>query len=121
MLVFGTAGPAAAKGKPPCWKTLINDWYDGRIDKIYAPPCYREAVKHLPTDVQAYSSAKDDILRALQDSLQHKLPPPNKSTTARPGTSAGRQEPARRHTANDLNQAQPARKYRLRYAAEQIR
>ena len=25
-------GRTAAKSKTPCWKTLINDWYDGRID-----------------------------------------------------------------------------------------
>ena len=34
-------GPALAKSKPPCWKVLINDWYDGRIDGIYEIHCYR--------------------------------------------------------------------------------
>ena len=57
------ATPAAAKA--PCWKTLINDWYDGRIDRIYPIGCYRTALKHLPEDVQTYSSARDDISRAL--------------------------------------------------------
>ncbi len=28
--------------------------------------CYSDALKHLPADVQTYSSAHDDILRALQ-------------------------------------------------------
>jgi hypothetical protein len=45
---------------------LINDWYDGRIDGIYAIPCYREALQHLPADVDTYSSARDDIRQALQ-------------------------------------------------------
>ena len=58
--------PASAKGKPPCWKTLINDWYDGRIDGTYPIHCYREALQHLPTDVDTYSSARDDIKQALQ-------------------------------------------------------
>jgi hypothetical protein len=58
--------PASAKGKPPCWKTLINDWYDGRIDGVYAIHCYREALQHLPTDVDTYSSAREDIKQALQ-------------------------------------------------------
>jgi hypothetical protein len=54
-----------ASAKPPCWKVLINDWYDGRIDNVYPVSCYREALKHLPTDVEQYSSARDDINRAL--------------------------------------------------------
>ena len=58
--------PASAKSKPPCWKTLINDWYDGRIDGTYPIHCYREALQHLPTDVDTYSSARDDIKQALQ-------------------------------------------------------
>ena len=62
------AGPAAAKA--PCWKTLINDWYDGRIDNTYAVSCYQSALKHLPGDVEAYSSAREDITRALNSALQ---------------------------------------------------
>jgi hypothetical protein len=64
-LVAGVA-PASAKGKPACWKTLINDWYDGRIDGTYPIHCYREALQHLPTDVDTYSSAREDIKQALQ-------------------------------------------------------
>ena len=65
------AGTAPAAGKatrsaPPCWKVLINDWYDGRIDGIYAIHCYRDALQHLPADVDTYSSARDDIRQALQ-------------------------------------------------------
>jgi hypothetical protein len=62
-------GSAAAKGKPPCWKTLINDWYDGRIDGTYPIHCYREALQHLPTDVETYSSAREDIKQALQQRI----------------------------------------------------
>ena len=61
------AAPAAAA--TPCWKALLNDWYDGRIDQTYARHCYDDALKHLPADVQTYSSAKDDILRALQSAI----------------------------------------------------
>ena len=64
-LAVGVA-PASAKSKPPCWKTLINDWYDGRIDGVYPIHCYREALAHLPTDVETYSSAREDIKQALQ-------------------------------------------------------
>jgi hypothetical protein len=65
-VVAGLARPAPAAAAPPCWKALLNDWYDGRIDRIYARRCYQAALKHLPADIDTYSSARDDILRALQ-------------------------------------------------------
>lgn len=61
------APPAAASA--PCWKTLLNDWYDGRIDQTYPKHCYTDALHHLPADVSTYSSAHDDILRALQSAI----------------------------------------------------
>jgi hypothetical protein len=76
-----TAGTAAAKA--PCWQQLINDWYDGRIDKTYAVSCYREAINHLPADVDNYSSARDDIQRALQVRIAEK------KGIAIPSTSGG--------------------------------
>ena len=61
------AAPAAAKD--PCWKTLIDDWYDGRIDSVYPVACYRAALEHMPEDVAQYSSLGDDINRALQAAI----------------------------------------------------
>ncbi|HEX4526712.1 MAG TPA: hypothetical protein VH108_08245 [Gaiellaceae bacterium] len=61
------ASPAAAAS--PCWKALLNDWYDGRIDHTYPVHCYQDALHHLPADVQTYSSAHDDIERALQSAI----------------------------------------------------
>ena len=66
-VLVGAARPAAAA--TPCWKTLLNDWYDGRIDHVYPVQCYRDALRHLPSDVSTYSSAHDDILRALQATI----------------------------------------------------
>lgn len=65
-LLGGLARPVAASASTPCWKALLNDWYDGRIDHTYPLHCYTDALKHLPPDVQTYSSAHDDIERALQ-------------------------------------------------------
>jgi len=65
-LLAAVAQPPPAAAATPCWKTLLNDWYDGRIDGTYQVHCYRDAIKHLPADVSTYSSARDDILRALQ-------------------------------------------------------
>jgi uncharacterized membrane protein YgcG len=71
VLALGAAAvrPAPARAATPCWKLLLNDWYDGRIEKTYSVHCYRDALKHLPADVQTYSSAHDDILRALQSAI----------------------------------------------------
>ena len=68
-LVGSAVRPATAEAATPCWKVLLNDWYDGRIDHTYAVHCYKDALKHLPPDVQTYSSAHDDILRALQSAI----------------------------------------------------
>jgi hypothetical protein len=87
---------AAAKAKPPCWKTLINDWYDGRIDGTYPIHCYSDALKHLPTDIETYSSARDDIKQALQQRITQgtngghtTTTTTGGSTTAGPGGSGG--------------------------------
>jgi hypothetical protein len=66
-LAAAVARPLPAAAATPCWKALLNDWYDGRIDNTYSIHCYSDALKHLPADVQTYSSAHDDILRALQN------------------------------------------------------
>src|ERR671934_115464 len=65
-LAFG-AGSAAAKA--PCWKTLLNDWYDGRIDGTYPVKCYTAAIAHLPADLQDYSQPRSDLSRALQNAI----------------------------------------------------
>jgi hypothetical protein len=64
--------PAPASAAAPCWKRLINDWYDGRIDQAYPVKCYRQAIKNLPEDVKAYSSAREDIRRALLAAFRSK-------------------------------------------------
>jgi hypothetical protein len=68
-LALGHATPASAG--IPCWQAVINDWYDnGQVDQKYPRSCYSEAISHLPTDVDTYSSAKDDIKRAELASLR---------------------------------------------------
>jgi hypothetical protein len=89
-LVAAAVRPAVAEAKTPCWKALLNDWYDGRIDNTYPVHCYREALSHLPSDVQTYSSAHDDILRALQSAIakQRKAHKPVSSNTLLPGQTS---------------------------------
>lgn len=69
------ATPAAAA--TPCGKRVIDDWYDnGRVDGSYPLHCYDDAIDALPRDVRDYSSAKDDIERALQNRLNGREAPP---------------------------------------------
>lgn len=63
----GTTRQAA--GRPACAQAVMTDWADGRIDRTYPIRCYREAMKSLPTDLQIYSSAPDDIARALRNRI----------------------------------------------------
>lgn len=78
-LVLGVA-PAAAKS---CSRQIIDDWYkDGRVDGTYALHCYDEAIDELPEDVVQYSSAKEDIERALQDALSKGAPTDAPRTTS---------------------------------------
>jgi len=79
------ASPAdAAK---PCGKQVINDWYgDGRVDKIYPLHCYEDAIDALPVDLNDYSSAKEDIERALQFAVRNQ---PDPGRPAPPGDETG--------------------------------
>jgi hypothetical protein len=70
---FGASVTAPqADAATPCWKRLINDWYDGRIDRTYPASCYRQAIKNLPEDVDAYSTAREDLERALLSAARRK-------------------------------------------------
>ena len=74
-----TAAPAEAAKKPNCAEQVVADWYDnGRVDYLYPLHCYRDAIKSLPPDVKDYSSAKEEIERALQDAANR--PPVSKPT-----------------------------------------
>jgi cobalamin biosynthesis Mg chelatase CobN len=86
LLALG-AQASAASAAPPCWKSLLTDWYDGTIDKTYPIPCYRQAVDQLPTDAQLYTSAKDDILRAMASAIAAQKPATTPTTTAAPPTT----------------------------------
>src|SRR4029079_18666453 len=64
-LFLALAGPAAAAA--PCWKRVVLAWWaDGTVDKTYPVACYHQAISHLQPDLKLYSSASDDIRRALQ-------------------------------------------------------
>jgi hypothetical protein len=67
----------AASAAPSCGRQVVDDWWqDGRIDGTYADHCYDDAIESLPRDVRDYSSAQEDITRALQAKLRGEDSPP---------------------------------------------
>jgi hypothetical protein len=80
---------AARADEVPCWKRLLNDWYDGTIDKVYPIPCYASAIKHLPPETEIYGSAKEDSQRAQQAAINKQPAPPEQGapTTSNGGTT----------------------------------
>lgn len=75
LAMLAVASPAGAAQS--CGRAVIDDWYDnGRVDGTYALHCYDDAIEILPRDVRDYSSAKDDIQRALQNRKRGEPAPP---------------------------------------------
>lgn len=65
-----SAAPAATQqATNTCWKTVVNDWLNNQpnLKGTYPIPCYTQAIQHLSDypDIKQYSSAIDDIHRAL--------------------------------------------------------
>ena len=85
-LAFGSlAGPGLAAARD-CGDDVVGDWYDnGRVDKLYPLHCYDDAIDGLPVDVVDYSSAKEDIQRALQLAIRGKLVPKKDTHDPTPG------------------------------------
>jgi hypothetical protein len=62
------AGAAAAANA--CAQDVISDWADnGTVDETYPVACYENAIAQLPEDLRSYSTAAEDINRALQQVL----------------------------------------------------
>jgi hypothetical protein len=89
-----SAAPAATQqATNTCWKTVVNDWLNNQpnLKGSYPIPCYTQAIQHLSDypDIKQYSSAIDDIHRALLAAIhdQHDQGGPNSS--GGPGTPLG--------------------------------
>ena len=106
FLVAGV-GPAAAapaaslQATNACWKDVVNDWLHNQpnLKGTYAIPCYTQAIQHLNSypDLQGYSSAADDIHRALLAVIHQEgrgggggsAPPASPSGPSSPQTGGG--------------------------------
>jgi hypothetical protein len=98
------AAPAASQqATSQCWKDVVNDWLRNQpnLKGTYAIPCYTQAIQHLDSypDVAGYSSASDDIHRALLAAIHQDRgngpgsglpnnPGPNGPGSTGPGTGA---------------------------------
>jgi hypothetical protein len=90
--------PASAKS---CGQKVLDDWYShGTVVGTYEVPCYREALKLLPDDVETYSSAPEEIKRALAIAVKKQRtpstpvaastpPPPPPASTSGSGEDGG--------------------------------
>jgi hypothetical protein len=85
LATLAFAGSASASGN--CGERVLNDWRDGRLDGTYPVNCYRQALATMPEDVRVYSSAEDDIARALQSRLDAHAVPASKSSGSGGGVS----------------------------------
>ena len=99
--VLLAAAPASAA--PSCGRQVIDDWYDnGRVDRTYPLHCYDDAIEALPPDVRDYSSAKEDIQRALQARMRNEpAPPATGDPSPGGGTSTTPAKPPKNQTTTD--------------------
>jgi hypothetical protein len=92
LIAAGLAAPGPALAQPPCWKQVVEDWSDGAISGVYPIRCYRQALHRLPEDVRLYSSASDDIGRALASLILATRPPPKAPSRRAAGLAAARDD-----------------------------
>jgi hypothetical protein len=84
-----TAQPAQARSLSICSKALVHDWLvDGRVDKTYPVHCYREALKTIPEDQLVYGTLRDDLNRALANTIRKHNGHVNNDTPV-PGVGGG--------------------------------
>jgi hypothetical protein len=101
------AGPLDA-----CAQRVIRDWYSGgRVDDVYPLACYRAALRALPADVLQYSSADQDIRRALAYARRGRDDPGNgPAPPAAPAPAPAPAEPQEPATPSTQPPGVPARK-----------
>ena len=59
------AAPTSASAAAGCGTAVLKDWADGKVDRAYPVKCYQDALDAMPEDMRSYTSAPDDIKRAL--------------------------------------------------------
>ena len=88
------ASPTAlSESTSTCWKDVINDWlqHEPNVVGTYPIGCYTQAIQHLDSyaDIQGYSTAPDDIRRALLAALHNNGGPGSSNGNGAGPTSSG--------------------------------
>jgi hypothetical protein len=78
----GFAPPGAA-GTTGCGSAVLKDWAHGKLTRSYPARCYQSALDNMPEDMRSYTSAPDDIQRALLAKLRQARHPSARHTAAR--------------------------------------
>jgi len=66
LLLTGCGFVTVSEAEKACSDAVLRDWSDGGVTSVYPDHCYLAAIDALPEDLRAYSSAADDIARAMQ-------------------------------------------------------
>ena len=74
LAALASVGVPSATAAVPCGEAVILDWSDGTLDRVYSVACYRDALARLPEDLRAYSTAPEDIERALLERARADAP-----------------------------------------------
>ena len=56
---------APTAGAANCGTAVLKDWADGKLDRAYPVNCYQHALDAMPEDMRSYTTASEDIRRAL--------------------------------------------------------
>ena len=114
LVAAAAFGPARAGAATPCRDKIFNEWYhDGKVASTYPLACYRDALKHVPTQDAVYTSLSDDLRLALQAAIgrSHGQQVPkeigNSSTRL---TSSGKATSTSDGTSPPTSSTKPARK-----------
>ena len=59
------AAPTTAGAAGGCGTAVLKAWAGGKLDRPYPVRCYQDALDAMPEDMRSYTTAPDDIRRAL--------------------------------------------------------
>jgi hypothetical protein len=99
LAALASAGAPSATAATPCGEAVILDWSDGTLDRVYSVACYRDALARLPEDLRAYSTAPEDIERALLERARADAPSAPRKAPASSEAPAAQAEEAPRSLA----------------------
>lgn len=64
-IAIAAAHARPASAAPDCADVVLDEWTSGAVTSAHPADCYEAAIDALPEDLRAYTSAADDISRAL--------------------------------------------------------